>query len=34
VPHGWYIDDVTVQACDPTPLSDVIFANGFDPAMQ
>ncbi len=34
VPHGWYIDDVTVQSCNPAPLSDVIFANGFDPVMQ
>ena len=29
VPHGWYIDDVTVQSCNGA-LSDLIFANGFD----
>lgn len=28
-PHGWYIDDVTIQSCNST-LSDLIFADGFD----
>lgn len=29
-PHGWYIDDVTVQSCQAS-VSDVIYADGFDP---
>jgi hypothetical protein len=28
-PHGWYVDDVTVQSCNGE-LPDLIFANGFD----
>jgi hypothetical protein len=27
---GWYIDDVTVQSCDATPLPDIIFVDGFE----
>ncbi|MGB0132389.1 hypothetical protein [Dokdonella sp.] len=34
VPHGWYIDDVTVQSCEAAPVSDVIYVDGFDPPMQ
>ena len=28
-PHGWYIDDVTVQSCSLGPPSN-IFANGYE----
>ncbi|MEZ5461247.1 hypothetical protein [Dokdonella sp.] len=31
VPHGWYIDDVTVQSCVPVAVVDVIYVDGFDP---
>ena len=27
---GWFIDDVTVQSCDATPLPDIIFVDGFE----
>lgn len=29
-PHGWYIDDVTVQSCTAGG-NDIIFVDGFDP---
>jgi subtilisin family serine protease len=29
LPHGWYVDDIRVQACRATPV-DAIFADGFD----
>ena len=30
VPHGWYIDDVTIQSCVAVPVVDLIFADGFE----
>ncbi|HQX33532.1 MAG: hypothetical protein IPK54_02635 [Dokdonella sp.] len=32
-PHGWYIDDVTVQSCIAGG-NDIIFQDGFDPPSQ